>query len=175
MPPLQQDDYDNSDSTHSTFLASRGEQTEEEAERATKISFGTVEVRTFNRIVGDHPDCKVGPPITIDWDYIQHDAIELGAYESDRKPRPNLKLTSITRKNLLKNVFEIPEEEIRNAEKEVQRILKKREQTKKQTKTGQKAEQFAQSAKRKIRRAFSAERLWKGVLDSQIRFMPMAV
>uniref|UniRef100_A0A7S1DBE6 Uncharacterized protein n=1 Tax=Cyclophora tenuis TaxID=216820 RepID=A0A7S1DBE6_CYCTE len=179
MPPLQQDDYtdNNDDSAHSTFLKTTevssslllGE------ERKTKISFGTVGVRTFNRIVGDHPDCKVGPPLTLDWQYMEHEPIDLDQYETSHaeQRRKNLRLTSITRKNLLRNIFEVPEKEILAAEKEVQKILKQRSQTKRQGKTSEKAELFTQSARRKLQRVFSKERIWKGVLDSSSQMFPV--
>lgn len=173
MPPLQHNDFDNdnSDSNHSTFVPLTDEVLQKK-ERERKISFGSVGVRTFNRIVGDHPDCKIGPPVSISWEYVEHDYVPLDEYEANHKRRSNLRLTSITRKNLLRNVFEIPENEIRMAEKEVQRIIKRRDQTKKQGKTSEKAEMLTQSARRKLRRVFSKERIWKGVMESSTQFFP---
>eukprot|EP00581_Thalassiosira_minuscula_P001756 CAMPEP_0183742214 /NCGR_PEP_ID=MMETSP0737-20130205/64204_1 /TAXON_ID=385413 /ORGANISM="Thalassiosira miniscula, Strain CCMP1093" /LENGTH=194 /DNA_ID=CAMNT_0025977765 /DNA_START=120 /DNA_END=703 /DNA_ORIENTATION=- len=49
--------------------------------RKRKISFGTVSVRDYGIILGDHPCCSYGPPITIDWDYHQHEALDVDVYE----------------------------------------------------------------------------------------------
>ena len=66
-------------------------------------------------------------------------------------------------KNLLSNVFGIPEEEIRAAEKEVQLILAKRERSKRQSKLGLKTEAAVQSAGRKLKRALLGESLMRGL------------
>lgn len=139
------------------------------------VKFGTVAIREFDRIVGDHPDCKVGPPITFGWDWSERPVEDLDVYESSRVIRKNLRLTSITRKNLLHNVFGIPESEIRMAEKEVQKILRQRATSQKQTKVAEKTEAFVQSAKRKLKRAFSTQNLLNGMLVSQRAMLPMMV
>lgn len=36
---------------------------------ATKVQFSTIEIRSYNVTIGDHPCCTVGCPITLDWDY----------------------------------------------------------------------------------------------------------
>lgn len=139
------------------------------------VKFGTVAIREFDRIVGDHPDCKVGPPITFGWDWSERPVEDLDVYESHRVLRKNLRLTSITRKNLLHNVFGIPESEIRLAEKEVQKILRQRTTSQKQTKVAEKTEAFVQSARRKLKRAFSKENLLNGMLLSHRNMFPLIV
>jgi molecular chaperone DnaK (HSP70) len=140
--------------------------------KKTAVRFSTISIREYNRIVGDHPDCKVGPPITIGWDYGEMAVQNVDEYESSRTRRKNLRLTSITRKNMLHNVFGISEEEIRMAEKEVQKILKQRSTSKQQTKVGDRTEAFVQSAKRKIRKVFFKESFWHGVVQSQKHMFP---
>lgn len=89
------------------------------------VSFGNVHIREYERIVGDHPDTKVGVPLSIGWAYFERPSVSLDQYEGDRPlKRGNLRLTSISRKNLLHTVFGISEEEIRNAEQENQKIRK---------------------------------------------------
>lgn len=83
----------------------------------------------------------------------------LDDYELSHIRKGTYRLSSITRKNLLLNVVGISEEEIRNAEKEVQRIKALRAITSRQGKTGEKTEAVMESAKRKLRRTFSREKL----------------
>lgn len=95
-----------------------------------RVRFDTIRMREYNRIVGDHPDTKVGPPISFSWEYVEQQPVDINEYESTRKPfKRVLRMSSVTRKNLLLNVFEIPEEEIRSAEKEIQKIRRQRETT----------------------------------------------
>lgn len=135
-----------------------------EPHEATKIRFSTVQFRTFNRIVGDHPDVVVGPPLTFDWQYEESEKVAIEEYEENRPPKRRiLRLSSITRKNLLRNVFEVEEDEIIGAEKEIQKIRKQRESTNKQSKTGAKVEGALRSAKRKFLRRFTRENVLKGL------------
>ena len=135
-----------------------------EPHQATKVSFGTISARTFNRIVGDHPDVVVGPPLTFAWEYVDNEAVALDDYENDRAPKKRiLRMSSVTRKNLLTNVFEIPQEELLDAEKEIQLIRKQREATNKQSKTGAKVEGALKTARKKFFRRFSRENVFKGL------------
>ena len=162
MPPLQRDAI--GDSEHSQVDAVPLEATDKPSEPIApfdkrSVRFGTIQVREFNRIVGDHPDVKVGPPISIGWDFVESDAQCLDQYEADRPARSLRRMSSITRKNLLSNVFGVPEEEIRAAEKEVQLILKSRERSKKQSKLAGNV----QSAGKKIKKVLLGETLMKGL------------
>lgn len=131
---------------------------------ATKVRFAFVQIRTYNRMVGDHPDVHVGPPLTLDWDYEQNDDVLLEDYENNRKPKKRvLRLSSITRKNILRNVFDVDDNEILGAEKEIQKIRKQRERTNKQSKTGAKVENAFQSARRKIFGRVNRDMFLKGL------------
>lgn len=92
------------------------------------VSFGPIHVRQYERIVGDHPETKVGVPLAIGWAYYedeQHpDGISIDRYESDRIQRGKLRLSSITRKNMMLHVFKLDEEEIRMAEKRSSKLRK---------------------------------------------------
>jgi hypothetical protein len=119
------------------------------------VTFGMIHRREFNRIVGDHPDVKVGPPISLDWGYGELPSLPLDVYESNRAPfKPFLRMSSITRKNILRNVFEVDEEEIRSAEKEVQRIRQGREKSAKQSESVAVVESAVLRAGRKLRKGF---------------------
>lgn len=94
------------------------------------VSFGPIHVRQYERIVGDHPGTKVGVPLAIGWAYNvddEHpDGISIELYEADRIHKGKLRMTSLTRRNMMLNVFEIPEEEIRMAEKRSLKLQKQR-------------------------------------------------
>lgn len=167
MAPLQKTVDFIGDSEHSQIDASPAQPDVKDAvapfdEERKSVKFSTVQIRTYNRIVGNHPDCRVGPPVSIGWDYLQHDALPLGEYEEERPARSLTRLTSITRKNILSNEFGIPEEEIRAAEKEVQLILKSRDKTKRQTKLAEKVG-LVKSARRKMKKVLLGETLMKGL------------
>jgi hypothetical protein len=169
MPPLN-----NQTEMFSSDLSAHSTVTVNSAIKTTKVGFSSIEIREYERIVGDHPDTKVGPPMSLGWAFVEHESRSLDEYESSRQKKGTRRMSSITRKNILKNVFEISEEEIRNAEKEVQKILKSRQKTNSQGKASEKAEVVAQSFGRKMKRTFSKERLWKGFVESQRHMFPTA-
>mmetsp|Transcript_5510 Transcript_5510/g.7240 ORF Transcript_5510/g.7240 Transcript_5510/m.7240 type:complete len:185 (+) Transcript_5510:148-702(+) len=126
----------------------------------SKLTWGSVQIREYNRMVGDHPGTFIGPPITFGWEYREKEPIDLSEYEETRVERKTyLRLSSITRKNMLKNIFGIDEKEIAASEKEIQRIRKQRESTLKQGKLSKSME----GAARKIRRRFSREKFAKAL------------
>ena len=167
MPPLQKTKDFIGDSEHSQIDASPAETDVKDVaapfvEGLKSVTFSTVQIRTYNRVVGDHPDCRVGPPVSIGWDYLEQDSQPLGQYENDRGPRGLTRLTSLARKALLRNEFDIPEEEIRAAEKEVQLILRSRDKAKRQTKLAEKVS-AVKSARRKMKRLLLGETFMKGL------------
>jgi len=100
------------------------------------VSFGPIHVRQYERIVGDHPETKVGVPLSLGWAYYEDDrhpdGISIDRYECDRIRRGKVRMSSITRKNLLLNVFDVPEEEIRLAEQKSKKRKKQRERAKRE-------------------------------------------
>ena len=171
MSPRQREDITLASSDSALSLVSKDTTSDKKG-----VSFGSIQVREYNRIVGDHPDVQVGPPLSLSWEYTSKEPVSVDEYETTRpQRRANLRLSSITRKNLLHEVFEIPEEEIRQAEKEVQRIQKRRLQTNKQGKAGETVEAAVQSVHRKIRRTFSREDIFKGFAAASGSFIPLGV
>jgi len=140
------------------------------------VTFASVRVREYNRIIGDHPDVKVGPPISIGWEYEEKPEQCLEEFEASKpETKRYLRLSSITRKNMLLNVYGFTEEEIRSSEKEVQKIRRKREQSISQGKTGAIVESAMQSARRRLRRTFSKDSLLKGITMSAGHMMPFSI
>jgi hypothetical protein len=137
----------------------------EEKNSSKSISFGDVQIREFNRIVGDHPDVKVGPPVSLSWEYGEQPAVSVDEYEAERSMlrKGVRRMSSITRKNMLHNVFGISEEEIRSAEKEIQRIRKQREQSIKQGKVSARVESGVNRVKRKLSKLVNPEMMLQGL------------
>jgi hypothetical protein len=128
-----------------------------------RVSFGVIQVREYERLVGDHPDTRIGVPLTIGWGFIEHDKTPIDKYESERSSKGNLRMSSITRKNILHNVFGVPEDELRAAEKEVQKIKKSRERSKKQSNLSAKSESALKVLGKRAKNFLSAEAFMKGV------------
>lgn len=122
------------------------------------------------------PDVKVGPPISIGWSYNELPEQNLDEYEkSQPTKRRNLRLSSITRRNLLINTFEVDEKEIRRAEREVARIQRQREETSSQGKAREIVETAVQSTKRKLRRSFSRESFLRGLSAASGTLIPVGM
>lgn len=127
----------------------------ESASSRRQVRFGSIERREYNRMVGDHPDVRVGPPITFSWEFGELPPVTIDDYESEKAERASRglrKMSSITRKNMLRTVFEVNEEEILAAEKEVQKIRKQREHSYKQSETSAVVESSLRRAGRKMRK-----------------------
>lgn len=121
--------------------------------RVIRVTFGPIHVREFERVIGDHPDTKVGVPLAIGWAYYDREtAVSIEKYEADRIRKGNLRMSSITRKNLLHNVFGIPEEDLRAAEKEVQQIKKMKDRSDRHKKLTLKTESVVKGIGRRLRR-----------------------
>jgi hypothetical protein len=120
-----------------------------------RVGFSHVQVREYERIIGDHPDVREGVPVSIGWKFAEHSPKDINDYETSRTFKEHYHLSSAARKNILFYVYGIPEEEIRAAEIEVWRIKSFRELSAKQSKKSVKRQEFVESAKRKLKRRLS--------------------
>ncbi|GKY92272.1 hypothetical protein MPSEU_000198300 [Mayamaea pseudoterrestris] len=136
---------------------------ESEEKTRKSVRFSDIKVREYNRTIGDHPEAA-GYPITLDWEYVENAATPLDVYEKERPvKRRNLRLSNVTRKNLLINVFQVDEAELQRADSEVKRIRKQRENSNKQGKMAAKMESALIQTRRKLRKTFfSREELFQG-------------
>lgn len=120
-----EDEVNQNDDTTKTVTASSN------TRERRSVSFGAIHVRQYERIVGDHPDTKVGVPLSIGWTYYEDDehpdGVSIDRYECDRIRKGKIRMSSITRKNLLLNVFELPEKEVLQAEKRTKKLRKERQ------------------------------------------------
>jgi len=118
--------------------------------RTSAIQFTTIEVREFNRILGDNPACSRGPPVSLDWDYTDTETLSLDEYETNRIPRrPTKKLvmSTRTRRTIMSNQLGYTRDEIIEAENSMKKIQKNRRKTTKENPTLFKTRLFAENAR----------------------------
>eukprot|EP00957_Ditylum_brightwellii_P212312 15367178-Ditylum_brightwellii.AAC.1 len=86
------------------------------------VSFDQVSVRVHSIVLGDHPCCNEGPPLTIGWEYDEYEAIDIETFESRRGQRRSskeLKLSWKERRRILKHLVGLSTKEIIGAERKV--------------------------------------------------------
>lgn len=100
-------------------------------EKKRKVRFSTVLIRDYSIILGDHPCVSYGPPITIDWDYQQHEPRDVDEYEFEnalsRRSQREMVMNYYQRKYLL---AEHTEAEFKAVKREIKRIKSHRGTTK---------------------------------------------
>lgn len=97
------------------------------------VVFDTVEIRDYARTVGDNPACTCGPPIALDWHVCATQSHSLDHYESSIKPVKRTKkqfyLPARLRVNILMEDWQIPEDDLKRARREVTYIQYCRERS----------------------------------------------
>lgn len=120
--------------------------------RSRKVRFSTIVIRDYDIILGDHPCCSYGPPLTIDWEYHQHDPLEVDVYEFEnalsRRTLRGMMLNYYQRKYLLQDYTEL---DFKSVVGEIKRIKSNRFITKKLSRY-QTVEAALESACRKVKR-----------------------
>mmetsp|Transcript_36628 Transcript_36628/g.62373 ORF Transcript_36628/g.62373 Transcript_36628/m.62373 type:complete len:308 (+) Transcript_36628:88-1011(+) len=139
---------------------------EPEIKKAPKrrVHFGTVLVRDYEMVLGDHPCCSYGPPVTIDWDYLEYEALEVDEYEFHHPPRRSIirmGLNYYRRLEILSGAG-FTEVEMKKSTKQVNRTKFKRSLTRQISSNYilLKAEAALESAVRKVKRLQKADH-WK--------------
>lgn len=165
---------------HSGSSCSLGSLASEESRKAKqqqrRLSFGFVEVREYQRMVGDHPEVKFGPPMTLSWEFEEKPKQTLNEYELRRpSKRINFHLSGVARRKLLRDVFGATDEEIDQAIKDVQSTRKKRENSLNQPKAVARIDSAVRSAKRKFLRRLSPEVLMNGLSNVAGSMIPLGV
>eukprot|EP00526_Cylindrotheca_closterium_P022750 CAMPEP_0113627954 /NCGR_PEP_ID=MMETSP0017_2-20120614/14480_1 /TAXON_ID=2856 /ORGANISM="Cylindrotheca closterium" /LENGTH=177 /DNA_ID=CAMNT_0000538233 /DNA_START=408 /DNA_END=941 /DNA_ORIENTATION=+ /assembly_acc=CAM_ASM_000147 len=149
-----------SDDTNVTELTSSSDDNSSEARR---VSFGAIHIREHERIVGDHPETKVGVPLSLGWGYHDKKSIAIEQYEDERVLKGNHRMSSITRKRILHTVFGIPEEEIRAAEKEVRIISERNEKSQKKSEKKTKRSSAMKKVGKQVKKILNADAFIKGL------------
>ena len=98
---------------------------------ASTVSFKAVEIREYDRAIGDNPSCSSGPPISLDWNYSEHPVVCFSEYEGKKVPRKNgpKHRNRFHRESLLKETLGYTEEEKNDAKNEAKKTKKQRNRT----------------------------------------------
>uniref|UniRef100_A0A7S2HF07 Uncharacterized protein n=1 Tax=Helicotheca tamesis TaxID=374047 RepID=A0A7S2HF07_9STRA len=115
------------------------------------VSFSLVKIREHSIVLGDHPDCSEGPPLSIGWEYNEKENLDIGSYESQRgkrRTRYELILSCKERRTILSKIVGLSAKEIVAAEIEVMKAKEQREKAAK-LKLSEKASRVFGSAGKK--------------------------
>ena len=99
--------------------------------RRQTVSFDQVQIRYYRQTLGDNPSVSVGPPIQLDWNFEEPEPCRVDDYEMDRpsclrKSREELSLNHYHRVNLLQYFCGHSKEELKAAQKSIDRVKFKR-------------------------------------------------
>lgn len=98
------------------------EETKEERRPRYSVEFDKIEIREYERVVGDNPSCSKGPPVSIGWAYMEATKYAVNDYENLIKPprrsKKEFHLAPDTRTQLLTKEWECSQEDIQKARRE---------------------------------------------------------
>jgi hypothetical protein len=128
-------------------------------ENKGRVSFHQVVVRYYGMILGDHPNCSYGPPVTLEWDYLEYEPLPLDEYEYHHARRRPLKLLGLNyyrRMEILLADHKYSLNELKKATSEVNQTKRQRYITKNML-PYRKVEYTIKSAGRRLKRIFKKE------------------
>ena len=85
-----------------------------------RVSFAALHIRNHSVILGDHPCCTMGLPVTLDWTVESEISVDLEAYEATRerrRSRPEMVLSVDDRHALLSD--NIPQGDLRRVQRKL--------------------------------------------------------
>jgi hypothetical protein len=120
------------------------------------VRFESVSIRSYQQTLGDNPGVSYGPPISLDWDYEEHQNIDIDEYEFkrgfQRRTMRQMVVSYYLRKSILTREYGFSEDELVKAKKEADMIKIKRGVTNYFGIPMMKVETAIQSAGRKAKR-----------------------
>lgn len=87
------------------------------------VSFSSLEIREYEVVIGDHPCCSRGVPVSLGWEYHEGGMMNLDDYEegrSPRRPRCDLRTSSEERREILTDVAS--QDDLRRAQRKLHRV-----------------------------------------------------
>mmetsp|Transcript_10937 Transcript_10937/g.16109 ORF Transcript_10937/g.16109 Transcript_10937/m.16109 type:complete len:247 (-) Transcript_10937:211-951(-) len=158
-------------------LSAAASSAEREEEEKQSVSFGAIEVRKYERALGDHPCVSSGAPVTLGWRYNQYKGMPIDDYERARGPaqqRGQMRIPSEVRVQMLLNDAEASLRDVKEAELSA---LKAREEMRKSMKRARtprrgQVDEMKENARRRLRQIMSGarkkqeeEELWRNAHD----------
>merc|ERR1712032_778697 len=71
-----------------TKISSDENSTEKSRRRNSKVNFSNILIREYDIVIGDHPCCTMGCPLSLGWEYSDRKAVTtIDEYEANRPPR----------------------------------------------------------------------------------------
>ena len=98
---------------------------------SNSVSFGAVQVREFERIAGEHPDCWRGPSLSIGWGFVQKEDVPVDTVHNQEEEQPKMlaPLNAETRRFLLAHVFDISKQDIETSEELAEEVRMHRKES----------------------------------------------
>jgi hypothetical protein len=87
------------------------------------VSFSSLEIREYEVVIGDHPCCSRGVPVSLGWEYSEAGPLNLDEYEEGRSPRRSrfdLRTSSEERSDILSDVAS--QGDLRRAQRKMHRV-----------------------------------------------------
>lgn len=102
----------------------------EPSHRGKQVSWGTLNMKLYPIICGDHPDCVHGPPLTIAWNHVAEVTISIDEVESKRLHKTNsaTRIDWLARRQLVRSLG-ASNADIDEAQNESRRCRQQREAT----------------------------------------------
>ena len=99
--------------------------------RRRSVAFGSIHCRSYQQTVGDNPSVSYGPPITLDWDYLELPSMDVDVHEAGKGGRPaptprQLLLNYYQRQHVLGWKLGATPLELKHAEREANRLKRQR-------------------------------------------------
>lgn len=95
-----------------------------------RVGFDSVTIRSYQQTIGDNPSVSHGPPIQLDWEYEEHDGMDIDVYESlrffSRRTVRQLAISHYQRTSVLSREYGFTEEELTQAKKDANKTKLRR-------------------------------------------------
>ena len=136
------------------------------------ISFSKIEIREYERTIGDNPCVSAGPPLALGWKYNpQHTVFDIEEYEDAKDPRSKAEMLMPrhVREVTLKEYWGVSRSEMKIVAKDINVTKRNRRATAQSSNATEKRHENLEKASRKVKRIVSLgkkkdeKKLWKDV------------
>ena len=118
---MQMTDESNSGSSTTSDVAVNTRKCQCTSTKQKHVAFGEISSRSYEVVIGDHPCCNLGCPLSLGWEYNENPRMSVEEFEASRSPRRclrELKTTWDQRRTMLTDVSEV---EVKRAERKLHR------------------------------------------------------